>query len=241
MSPVWTYLGLHGLDNSDPEAPKIIHAFMPRGTEGYEIKEVWDTLGMRATQSQDTILDGAFVPDRYIGRVVPAGAAGIDLFTLGIFAWALTTFGNVYYGIAQRVLEMTIEAVKGKSSIALTRSMAHHPEVQHAIAEMVMEMEAIAPQLDKVAEDWSNGVDHGQAWVIKLVGAKYRAVEGVWKVVDAALDVTGGFGIFKKSPIERLWRDARLGKIHPGNYALSHEFVAKVALGIDPDEPPRWG
>ena len=40
-------------------------------------------LGMRATRSDDTILDGAFVPDRYVARVVPAGAAGIDPFVLG--------------------------------------------------------------------------------------------------------------------------------------------------------------
>src|SRR5215813_13999003 len=82
LTPVWTYLGLHGMDTSDPAAPKIVHAFMPRNTEGYRIESTWDVLGMRATQSDDTFLDGTFVPDRYIVRVVPAGAAGIDLFVL---------------------------------------------------------------------------------------------------------------------------------------------------------------
>ena len=56
---------------------------MPRDTEGYRIEETWDVLGMRATRSDDTILDGVFVPDRYVARVVPAGAAGIDAFVLG--------------------------------------------------------------------------------------------------------------------------------------------------------------
>ena len=79
LTPVWTYLGLNGMDNSDPAAPKIVHAFMPRGTEGSAIMDVWDTLGMRATQSQDTVLDGGFVPDKYIGRVVSAGAAHVGL------------------------------------------------------------------------------------------------------------------------------------------------------------------
>ena len=55
---------------------------MPRDTEGYRIEETWDVLGMRATRSDDTILDGAFVPDRYVARVVPAGAAGVDRFVL---------------------------------------------------------------------------------------------------------------------------------------------------------------
>ena len=62
LTPVWTYLGLHGMDTSDPAAPKIVHAFMPRATEGYSIQETWDMLGMRATASHDTILEGAFVP-----------------------------------------------------------------------------------------------------------------------------------------------------------------------------------
>ena len=65
-------------------------------TEGYSIKETWDVLGMRATASHDTVLEGAFVPDQYIARVVPAGFAGADLFVLAVFAWALTGFANVY-------------------------------------------------------------------------------------------------------------------------------------------------
>jgi alkylation response protein AidB-like acyl-CoA dehydrogenase len=241
LTPVWTYLGIHGMDTSDPNAPKIVHAFMPRNTEGASTVETWDVLGMRATRSDDTILDGAFVPDQYIGRVVPAGAAGIDLFVLGIFAWALLGFANIYYGQAQRVLDVTKENVKKKTSIALTRPMAYHPEVQHSIADMVMEMEAIGPQIEKVAQDWSDGVDYGHNWAIKIVSAKYRAVEGAWKVIDTALDLAGGFGVFKVAGLERLWRDARLGRIHPANSALTREFISKVALGINPDEQPRWG
>jgi alkylation response protein AidB-like acyl-CoA dehydrogenase len=241
LTPVWTYLGIHGMDTSDPKAPKVVHAFMPRGARGYTIKDVWDTLGMRATASQDTILEGAFVPDKYIGRIVPAGAAGIDLFVISIFAWALLGFANVYYGLAQRALDLTIESVKKRKSLALSRSLAYHAEVQHSVAEMVMELEAIGPHVEKIAQDWSNHVDYGAAWGLKIVAAKHHAVQGAFRVVDTALDVSGGFGIFTTSGIERLFRDARLGRIHPANSALTHELVAKTALGINPDETPRWG
>ncbi len=241
LSPVWTYFGIHGMDTSDPQSPKIVHAFMPRDTPSYTIKETWDTLGMRATRSDDTLLQGAFVPDKCIARVVRAGAAGIDMFVLGIFAWALLGFANVYYGLAQSALDLTIDNVKKKTVLALSRSMAYHAEVQHSIAEMVLEMEAIGPHIDRITEDWSNGVDHGALWGLKIVAAKYRAVQGAWRVVDTAFDLAGGFGIFKQSGIERLFRDARLGRLHPANSALTHELVAKAALGIDPDEQPRWG
>ena len=92
-----------------------------------------------------------------------------------------------------------------------------------------------------MAEDWSNGVDHGMAWPIKIVSAKYRAVEGAWRIADRALDLSGGFGMFKKSELERLFRDCRAGRFHPANSMLTHELVGKLALGIDPDEQPRWG
>lgn len=241
LTPVWTRLGLHGMDTSDPRQPKIVHAFVPRDSNGYVVKETWDVLGMRATRSDDTVLENVFVPDRYVARVVPAGGAGIDAFVLGIFAWALLGFGNIYYGLAKRALNETIGAVKSKKSLALTRSMAYHAEVQHAIAEMVIELESIGPHLETVAEDWSNGVNHGAEWPSKIFAAKYRAVEGSWRVVDTGLDVAGGFGIFRSAGYERLLRDARLGRIHPANSFLTHEVVAKTALGISLDEQPRWG
>ena len=240
LTPVWTRLGVHGMDTSDPSAPKIVHGFLPRDAKGITIKETWDVLGMRATRSDDTVLEKAFCPDKYIARVQPAGAAGIDPFVLGIFAWALLNFGNIYYGLALRVRELIVEHLKAKTSLGLTRSMAYHPLVQHGIAEITMELEAIGPHLDAVTRDWSDGVAHPD-WPIKIVAAKYRAVEGAWRIVDRAMDLSGGFGMFKKSELERLFRDARAGRFHPANSLLSHELIGKLTLGINPDEQPRWG
>jgi len=240
LTPVWTRLGIHGLDTTDPKAPKVVHAFMPRGTAGSAIKETWDVMGMRATRSDDTVLENVFVPDKYVGRVVAAGAAGIDQFVIGIFAWALLNFGNVYYGLALRVRELIVDLVKSRTSVGMSRSMAYHAEVQHGIAEIVMELEAIGPQLDAVTRDWSAGVAHPD-WPIKIVAAKHRAVTGAFRVADIALDLSGGFGMFRKSELERLFRDCRAGRFHPANPLLTHELVAKLTLGISPDEQPRWG
>jgi len=240
LTPVWTRLGLHGMDASDPKNPKVIHGFLSRNTPGITVKDTWDVMGMRATRSDDTVLEGAFIPDSHIVRAVPAGLAGADYFVLSIFAWALGGFGNIYYGLAQRMLELAVEQVKSKSSLAMTRSMAHHPEVQHGIAEMVMGLESIGAQLESVTQDWSNGVQHAD-WPIKIVSAKYNAVETAWKIADRALEVSGGFGMFKKSEMERLFRDARAGRFHPANSSLTHELVGKLALGINPDDPQRWG
>jgi alkylation response protein AidB-like acyl-CoA dehydrogenase len=240
LTPVWTRMGAHGMDTSDPSAPKIVHAFFRRDTEGLKIKETWDVLGMRATRSDDTEFDGAFVPDEYVVRIVPAGAAGVDSFVIGFFTWALVGFANVYYGLSLRIREIIVEQLKSKTSLAVTRTMAYHPEIQHGVAEISLELESMGPHIDAIARDWTEG-NVGADWFLRLVAMKYHVVEAAFRIADRALDLSGGFGMFKKSELERLFRDCRAGRFHPANSALSHELVGKLSLGISPDEQPRWG
>jgi alkylation response protein AidB-like acyl-CoA dehydrogenase len=241
LSPVWTYLGIHAMDTSDPANPKVVHAFLDRDAPNYRIEETWDTLGMRATMSNDTILERTFVPDEATILVCPAGFAGAGLFQVALFAWALLGFAAVYSSIARRAYDEVIAKMHDRTSVALTRPMAYHPGVQHDVAEMRIHLEAMTAHLDRVCDDWVNGVDHGMDWPTKIVACKYDVVNRAFAVVDTALDLTGGSGIFKRSRIEQLFRDARLGRIHPGNSLLTHELVGKLSLGINPDERPRWG
>jgi alkylation response protein AidB-like acyl-CoA dehydrogenase len=241
LTPDWTRFGIHGMDTSNPDAPRIVHAFVSRGTEGVSIKKTWDVLGMRATCSEDTVLDNVFVPDQHIACVVPAGAAGINHFVLGIYAWALLNFGNVYYGLAQRIRDIAVESVKSKRSLGLTRTMAHHPMTQYGIAEIQLKLSAVEPQLDAATKAWSAVDHHGPEMAAMIVAAKYNAVEAAWHVADKAMDLSGGFGMFKKSELERLFRDCRAGRFHPANSALTHELIGKMTLGVDLDEQPRWG
>lgn len=239
LTPVWTRLGIHAMDADDPAGPQIIHAFMPRDTEGYHVEETWDTLGMRATRSDDTVLDGAFVPDRYIARKLPAGTP--DLFVLGIFAWAEPTFGGIYLGIAKRAIDISVETARKRTSLALGRSFAYHPEVQHNIAEMTFAYDAAEALIERIADEWSRGVDHGHNWPGKLVSAKHNAVEAAKGIVDRAMAISGGSGMFRGSELERLYRDVRCGGFHPANSLLAPEIVGKTTLGVDLGEQPRWG
>jgi alkylation response protein AidB-like acyl-CoA dehydrogenase len=239
LAPVWTRYGLHAMWADAEGGPKIVHAYLPRDAAAYRIVETWDTLGMRATRSDDVLLEGAFIPDRYVARIVPAG--GLDGYVLGLFAWGDLGFANIYCGIAQRAIDLTVPAMRKKTSVALSRSMAYHPEVQHAVAEMALTLDPVVPHIERVAEEWSGGVDHGANWPAKIVSAKHHAVEACWRVVDLAMEVSGGAGMFKGNELERLFRDARCGRFHPANAALVHEIVGKTTLGIDLGEQPRWG
>ncbi len=240
LSPVWTYLGVHALDTG-PDGPRVVHGFLNRDAPRYRIEETWDVLGMRATASQDTFLDRTLIPDDDVVMVSPPGFGGAGPFHVALFAWALLGFGGVYLGLAKRAYDEVVAKLPSRSSVALTRSMAYHPEVQHTVADMRIALEGAEAHLDRVCDDWSTGVDHGGEWPLKIVACKHDVVERAWSVVDNALDVSGGAGIFKRTRLEQLVRDGRLGRIHPVNPMLTHELVGKLSLGINPDEQPRWG
>jgi len=239
LSPVWTRFGVHALDASDPENPVIVQGFVDRADPGYEIVDVWDTLGMRATQSHDTRLDGVFVPDARISSITPAGTND-DPWNSLMVLWALGMIANVYIGIAERAFELAVESARSKTSIGLERgSLAYHPMIQHRVTEMYLELDAMRAVVDRMMADWEAGVDHGPRWAMQIMSAKWRATEGAKRVVDIAVDVAGGQAFFKASELERLYRDVRAGGFHPGTVAFAHEVVGKVALGVAGDQP-RW-
>lgn len=240
LTPVWTLGGLHAVDTSDPANPRIVHGFVPRAADGVQIIETWDTLGMRATQSQDTVLDKAFIPDELVAAVTPTGFAGAGMFQLSIFAWALMGFAATYLGAAKRAFDLTVEQLPKRTSIALTNSMAHHPEVQHNVTEMRIALDAAEALLEKTAADWAQGVEHPD-WPVRLVGTRYFVIGKAFEIVDRALDLSGGAAAFKRNRLEQIFRDVRMGRFHPGNTLLAHELIGKLCLGIDPDSPQRWG
>src|SRR6478735_7114289 len=73
LSPVWTRLATFGLDESDLQNPRLVHGVVSRADGGVESRDDWDTLGMRATQSATTVLDGALAPADRVYRSLPPG------------------------------------------------------------------------------------------------------------------------------------------------------------------------
>ena len=59
--------------------------------------------------------------------------------------------------------------------------------------------------------------------------------------IDRALEVAGGGGLAKRNRLEQIFRDGRLGRVHPANPSDSYEMIGKGVLGVDPAEAPRWG
>ena len=238
LGPAWDRLGIHAQANDGEDGPVVVHGFVERTAPGVSVVETWDTLGMRASQSHDTVLDDVFLPDDQVVAVDPAGAVGPAIGAMQV--WAVTLIANVYLGIAERALELGVEGAQRRTSIAIERStLAHNPFVQHQVAEMYLEVEAARAVVDRVAADWSAGVDHGDAWGPKVLSAKWHAGNAARAVVGRAMEVSGGATFFRGHELERLHRDAQASAFHAGNDAFTHEAIGKAVLGVDP-AGPRW-
>ena len=228
LTPVWTRLAVIATAH-EAGGTSSVYGFVERGP-GIKVANTWDAMGMRATRSDDTLLEGVPMPERYIARVLDTGQS--DFFVLALLAWAELMFANVYIGIAMRAKDLAVTAAKGRKSITSGLSMAHNSEVQHLVADMVLRLDSVIPQVDRVAADWCTNVNHAGEWLSKLVGAKHNSVEGAKYVVDTALRVCGASALKKGHELERLYRDVRCGEIHPASPLLAYEYVAKTALGL---------
>ena len=236
LAPAWTRLGIFGKQTSGEGAPRLVHGFLRRATPetavtGVTTLDDWDTLGMRATQSNTTKLDHAVVADADISRFLPVGP-NADPFVFAIFANFLLLIGSVYAGIADRALELAVEAAHTRTSLKNGgATYAQDPDIRWRVADAALALDALRPELEGLASDVDTLVDHGSNWFRYLTGAKHRSTEAARYVVDQALRVAGGGGYRSASELARLQRDVLAGIYHPSDTESIHATVSTAVLG----------
>jgi len=232
LSPAWTRLGIFGKDpDARDGAGELVHGFITRETPGYRILDDWDTLGMRASQSATTVLEGVRAPAGRIFRKLPVGP-NADPLIFAIFACFESLLAAVYTGLGERALAVGVETVKRRASLKNGgRSYAQDPDIRWKVAEAAMALDSLYPQLKTVTADVDALADHGAQWFPKLVGLKVNATETARRVVDLAIRVSGGSSYFRGSELERLYRDVLAGMFHPSDDESAHNTVANAWLG----------
>ncbi|KMM46797.1 acyl-CoA dehydrogenase [Cellulomonas sp. A375-1] len=229
LSPVWTRLATFGLDDSDPSDPRLVHGVVNR--DGTSSKNDWDTLGMRATQSETTVLDGAYAPADRVYRRLPPGPSA-DPFIFALFAVFEILLGAVYTGIGRRAIELAVAAARRRTSFKHDgRPYAQDPDIRWRIADAALLQDGAELQVFALARDVDEQIDHGSRWFAQLVGLKVRATESARQVVELALRASGGGAYFSGNELGRLYRDVLAGIFHPSDDESAHATVATSVLG----------
>lgn len=229
LAPVWTRLGLHGLDTTSADAPKLVFAFVER-TDAVTTGDDWDTLGMRATQSRTTRLDGAIADAAHVVRRIDPGP-NPDPIVFGIFSVFEILLASVYTGIARRALELAVVSAEKRRSKKTGAAYSQDPDIRWRIAEMALAYDALPPQIAALARDVDDRVDNGARWFSLLSGVKHRAIMMAKRVVDEAMLVGGGGSYFSSAELSRLYRDVLAGAFHPSDPESAHATAASFWLG----------
>ncbi|MGL6279326.1 MAG: acyl-CoA dehydrogenase family protein [Gaiella sp.] len=212
---------------------------LPIDAPGLGLVRTWDTLGMRATQSNDLQLDGVIAPDEALFHAYPVGhldgTVGLTVMSLNV-----PSFGAIALGIATAGMEWAREAV-------LRRGRRDDPEVRHAFARMEVLLESARAVLWRHGRELAE-VDRATALGVLDVYArgnlaKYVACENAIAIMDHVMEIAGGQGYHRRFPVERLYRDVRAGAIMPYSSPDARTLFGQVALGVEPAPvfPPGEG
>lgn len=236
LSGSWTRLGTFGADRTDPGDPRLVWAFVDRDAEGIKVKDDWDALGMRASQSRSTVLTGVVAPADRIVRTLPPGPT-LDPFVAGIFASFEILLSAVYTGLARRALDLAAQTVARRHSVKNDAPYAHDPDIRWRIAQAAIDLDgaelgvrALAAQ----AEDEAAIASHGGLWLPRLSALKHRSVETALRVVEQAVRASGGAAYGSGSELSRLYRDVLAGIFHPSDAESVHGAWANALLGPVP-------
>lgn len=238
LAPAWTRLGTFGADTSGPDGTHNVWGFVSRDAGGVETVGEWDVLGMRASQSFSTRLDGAHAPADRIVRRIPPGPTN-DPFIFGIFANFEILLASVYTGLARRAIEVGVETVRTRRSLKNDGApYASDPDIRWRLADAAIQLDGVYPQIARIAADVDDQVDRGPLWYPQLSAVKSRATEVALDVVTKVVRVAGGASYSNSKELSRLYRDVLAGIYHPSDDESVHGAWANALLGPVEPAPP---
>ena len=214
------------VDDAD-NGSRVIFFRIPRSAEGLTFHDTWDTLGMRATQSNDWDMEDVFVPADAVFHSYPVGHLDAKMLQT-VWGTAMPAFGSVYLGVGAGALDWCREW-------AISRKRLHHPGVQQRVAQMEILLETARATIRSHCMDMESGAIPRmdvQTGMAKAGIVKYVATNNAVAILELAMQVAGGSGFYRRSPLERMYRDVRAGTVHPMNNMDTEELVGKTALRL---------
>jgi acyl-CoA dehydrogenase len=220
FSTMFTY------DDPD-EGRRVLAMGIPVKSDGIEIIENWDAMGMRGTGSHDVQMNDVFVSEAQVMSKRPWGVIDPPLMT--IIVHALPPIAAVYLGVAEGARDRAIERLSAGTK-------ALDPLVQRTIGLLDYKTRAARWSLFGAMAEIGDDPEPSMENVVRAMQAKRVVAEEAVSACDLALQAVGGAGYFRGSGFEQAVRDVRGVQFHPLTPELTLLHAGKVALGQPAEE-----
>jgi alkylation response protein AidB-like acyl-CoA dehydrogenase len=206
----------------DPSAGyRGITAFLvPRDTPGFSVGKKEDKLGIRASSTTEILFENCRIPaSAVMGEVGKGYKIAIETLNEGRIG-----IGAQMVGLAQGALDHSVRYVKEREQFG--RPIGDFQGVQFQIAEMATKIEAARLLVYNAARL----KDAGEDFLMQAAQAKLYASRIAQEVASSAIDLYGGYGFTREYPVEKLYRDAKIGTIYEGTTNMQLQTIAKLLL-----------
>lgn len=209
--------------NANPEAGyKGITAFVvEKSFEGFSVGKKEDKLGIRASSTTELILENCRVPkENVMGEVGKGYKVSIETLNEGRIG-----IGAQMIGIARGAFEAALNYTNEREQFG--KKINDFQAVQFQLAEMAMEIEAARLLVYNAARL----KDAGKNFLKEAAMAKLYSSRVAEKVSSKAIELYGGYGYVKDYPVEKFWRDSKIGAIYEGTSNMQLQTIAKLVIG----------
>lgn len=206
-----------------PEGPTVLHMAIPMRAEGVKILDTWRTLGMRGTGSQDLELTDVFVPEAAVTVRRPSGKWHPIMHMVSMIAFPLIM--AVYLGLA--------EAARAKA-LALAGAKAPSADTIQSVGEMETELAAARHALADMV-DCAAGSEPGPETTNRIMTGRTLVARHAIRGVEKAMEAAGGAGFYRKTGLERIFRDIQAARYHPLQEKAQARLAGRLALGLPID------
>jgi alkylation response protein AidB-like acyl-CoA dehydrogenase len=205
--------------NANPEAGyKGITAFVvEREFDGFSVGKKEDKLGIRASSTTELILEDVFVPaENVLGEVGKGYKTAIETLNEGRIG-----IGAQMIGIGQGALEATVKYVQEREQFG--KRIGDFQGVQFQLAQMATELEAARLMVYNAARL----KDAGQPFLQEAAMAKLFSSQVAQRITSTCIDLFGGYGFTREYPVEKFYRDSKIGTIYEGTSNMQLQTIAK--------------
>ena len=200
---------------------KGITAFaVERGFKGFSVGKKEDKLGIRASSTCELILDGCEVPAaNVVGEVGVGYKVAIETLNTGRIG-----IGAQMIGVARGALTATLKYVAERKQFG--KPIGEFQAVQFQLAQAATELEAARLMVYNAARL----EDAGEPYTMQAAMAKLLSSQVAERVTSLAVELFGGYGYTKEYPVEKFYRDAKIGTIYEGTSNMQLNTIAKQIL-----------